>query len=845
MFAGDWAGLLAGFLVATSPEHMSRSNLGFADHDAIVIFLAAFGFYFLLRAIHEIGERRKFAEVSDMVAGFKTWFTDDRKSAGASVLAGGFFGALALTWKGFPYVFGVVLAYAGIQFLVNHWRGKDVMRPFFALATTLVVAALASMPYYASLGLMHFWNPSIFLLLALITLGVYFLATQEYPSILVLPGLLIVGLVFAAIMFLVVPDLAQALLHRFVYFRQTRLYTTIAEAHPSDFNSLAFSIGPIPFFMYLSGFGWLGYRVWTKTRPADMFFLVWAAVDLFMAISAVRFLSLAVPTFALLGATATVWLIRLMDLPSLVDRYRMAGGGWRGLRRATNIMHVVAIVFVGLLILAPNAFLAVDAAVPSNLENQRAQEARAAAFDDVTAQAREMGLGGETVSEFQSVVNGSRGADDFRSNLDDLQLRLGLEQSVVDEIYDAGKDEMSTVGTYSKRLGAFGQSFLPSGWHQALLHLRGLDNDVPETERPGFLSWWDYGHWSIAVGDHPAVADNFQNGYQLAGNFIVAQNESHALQLLGARQSQARALVDGDFEPVFTKDAYVATLTERGIGQFEAEQYYDAFRKQEYPFIEFSEDPEENLRISNEWVQELEAESQKPIRYFAVDNRMLPVDNPDTPRIESPSIYYAPATLAGKDPQSYVEQAVVDLDTGRQLSDEELRQIQADPNAQPNLGQRLFYHESFFNSMFYRAFMGLPVNEPVSQQGQTFPVPFQLNQFQTHYQSPEMLRGSDGPLTGTALSNEVAPAFGLTHFRLIDANPSVRTLEYFPGAVLEGQVTMNGEPLEGVRVTVFDDAGEIVLATNPTYFQRTSRGAEDLDVPHDSTLTGADGSYSL
>ena len=38
--------------------------------------------------------------------------------------------------------------------------------------------------------------------------------------------------------------------------------------------------------------------------------------------------------------------------------------------------------------------------------------------------------------------------------------------------------------------------------------------------------------WAIDIGEHPTVADNFQYGYQMAGNFIAAQSEQEAMALL-------------------------------------------------------------------------------------------------------------------------------------------------------------------------------------------------------------------------------------------------------------------------------------------------------------------------
>ncbi len=434
----------------------------------------------------------------------------------------------------------------------------------------------------------------------------------------------------------------------------------------------------------------------------------------------------------------------------------------------------------------------------------------------------------------QQAVNQSRDQDQFRNNLDDIRLQQGLEEDTTDAIISATSDEFRTIETYSKRLGAFGTSFLPGGWADTLNTLSTMDNDERPTERPGFLAWWDYGHWSIAVGEHPAVADNFQNGYRLTGNFIAAQNETHAVQLMVAKHAE-----------IMSEEDYTSLLQDHGLSESHAERVYESFNKKTYPFIPFSEDADENLAESVAFAQDVEEATGKPVRYVAMDNRMLPLDDPNTQFVESSSIFYAPVTLADKDPDEYVEQSLVNMQTGQRVSDEQLRQIRRNPNSQVQLGQQLFYHDNFFESMFYRSFMGLPVNEPLEFQGQARPQPFDLNNFPDYYRNPTMFRADSETVTGVALSNEVAPGFGLKHFRLIDANPSVRMLEYFPGAIIEGTVTLDGVPQEEVRVTVFDDAGQQVFETNPDYFRQTQRSAEDLNVPHDSVITDANGTYQL
>ncbi|MGH7822621.1 MAG: hypothetical protein ACREQ9_22915, partial [Candidatus Binatia bacterium] len=596
-------------------------------------------------------------------------------------------------------------------------------------------------------------------------------------------------------------------------------------------------------FIYFAGFPWLFYRIWRSRRGSDIFLFVWAAIDLYLAISAVRFQSQSVPTFAVLAGATTVWIVRQLNLPNIVERYRMGGGGWRGLRRSTGVVQVLTVLFIGSLIIAPGLYLAVDAAIPANTEFENTRAARRQASEDVTRTAQGLGVPPEAVREVQLAANLSADAGDFRGRLDDVALNFDLDDSTTDALYAAAADDLAVVGRYQKRLGAFGQSFLTEDWRRALVNISREDGSLAPPYRPAFLAWWDYGHWAIDVSEHPTVADNFQNGYRPAGAFLAARNESHAVQIVAARHAK-----------LFTKDEFAATLTAQGLPAFNASRHYDAALKETYPFLRFDADARENLAASVAWLASIEDADGKRIRYFAADSRMLPLDLPGNQGIESPGIFYAPVTLAGGEPDDYVEPVVVNLQTGQKVSEAQLRQLR-ESLAQVDLGERLDYKDPFFSSMFYRAYLGLPVQNPIVQGTVERPNPLAPSEFQAFYRGGEDMLTAPASVTGGSFLQvsprgeletiTIAPGFGLRHFRLTYANPTVRVLEYTPGAVIEGTASLAGQPLAGARVTVFDDAGGLVRKADPAFFERLGLEARDLDIPHDSVVTDGQGRFRL
>ncbi len=79
--------------------------------------------------------------------------------------------------------------------------------------------------------------------------------------------------------------------------------------------------------------------------------------------------------------------------------------------------------------------------------------------------------------------------------------------------------------------GAFG---LATGkeayWVDAYSWLSKQDTNITDfAKRPAFISWWDYGFYEVALGSHPTVADNFQDGIPPAANFHTATSEKEAV----------------------------------------------------------------------------------------------------------------------------------------------------------------------------------------------------------------------------------------------------------------------------------------------------------------------------
>lgn len=780
------AGLLAGFLLATSTSHIERSVFGFADHDSFVLFFIVLSFLFFVKALHAARENRWVAHWSDLSTvreGWGSYFRANQLSLAYAAMAGLALAGVGLSWKGYAYAAGILLAYGVVQVLVNHWRQRDNTHIFAVVGLALLLGFLLTVPYYGNAALGAVFDtmmPVLFIFLAWVVLGVVFTAARDLPFVLVLPAAALAGALALLVAFFVAPSVAQSLLAPLVYFKQTKLYTTIAEAHPADFNTVVFGTGFAGFFIAIVALPWLLWENRKAWRPAPTFMALWGLVAIFMTHSAVRFMFNATPAFALLGGWGTSLIVGRLKFETIGKNLVGFGGFSRqALKRSINAWHVVGALLLALLLVFPNVILAVDAGMPAQYEDKLIR-------DELAKQGK--------------------------------------------PYTDANRAE-TFIGS---RFGAFGQGFITDYWRELFEWLALQDTGQPPAQRPAFLSWWDYGHWALSLGDHPAVADNFQNGFQFAGNFIASQNESHAVQLLIARAidlaKQGRGPGPQDF---------IAIFQEVGLSAGEAQEAYDALASYGYS-------PHLPLPKATEALAKVEAKTGARIRYFAVDVRLFPYDNPQTQGIDFGSIFYAPIILSDHNPDDFVEaiiRANVPGERKSEFNTTEWADIQKDVRKAALINyntvfQLYKYKEPFFNSMFYRTYIGtplglgaIPITECVGHNAQL-------------------------PAEGDVLPGIALPGYCMEHFRLVYFSNQVRMLKYYPGAVVEGRVLVDGKPMANARVAAFDDAGDLLhgelaglLTEEFKQRFRSQFGRDvsprDFDVPHATTTTDDQGNYSI
>lgn len=811
-------GLVAALLLAISAAALQRSHATIAIHDAWTLFFVVCAFYFYTRALKTLNRRRwveNWFQGTAIRKGLREFFRENRKSTLYALLAGMCVAVTALSWQGFAYVPVLLVLIFLVELMLDRIRNQDTLGVTILFLLILATPLLVSFPWYYVRGLIRvWWDVPFYLFAAALVLGLVFTVTRDYPWTIVIPTTFIASGIAIGVLSILNPSLLFAFYSGAGYFVKNKVYQTIAEAQEPGMSELILSFGWFTFFIGLAAVALMIWQTPRRNNPAYTMLVFWLFGALFMALSAARFIFNAAPVFAVATAFGVDLILLRMDFAGMRRTYRSLAEGSRrnALRKSVKARHVLTILFLAFLVLLPNVWFAVDAGIP---------------YDEKAAYDRQI----------NALLPSFLQAPDYN--------QVG-----------------STSSFY---LGAFGYSlpkstdYFPAAWNW----LNQQDTSLPLDLRPSFMSWWDYGFEAAQRGGHPVVADPFQNGYAIAGQFILTQNESSAIALMTIR------LLEGDYwaHGRHLGPAVTAALQSSGLPTDSIEF---AFRSPAslIPIVLASPGIygpwDSNMQAQNaQYIylshlllsylgQErlvslhhaIESATGKSIAYFMVDTRLFPISAQNT------GIFYAPAKLS--------DRRVISLPTG-QIMPQDFFQIFADTATQTHIpaqtlgpadqiqSETIEYQSMFYNSMFYRAFVGYsPTDIGVTSTGipgfdqalqQYSPIPaWNLTHWRVVYRTAYYNPYTD-PANHTAawqaMNYEDATALqkkiqtgDATGVVDLSTQTSIQNglviLRYYDGAWVNGTVTMGGVPLPGVWIRVSDELG----------------------TPHYLTKTDAEGHYS-
>ncbi len=814
---GRKAGYAAAFIIAMMAGNIERTPLGFSDHDAFFMFFTVTGFFFLLKALRLVKTRnyvRSWRVPYDITVGLQEFTRTNVVPVLYSAMAGLSLATVALAWKGFTYTSAIIFVYLLFHMMLNKFRRADNTAVGIIVLVAVSIQMLLALPYYLDMHFMHWYEAPAIVYAAICLVIAIFVITRDLPWLLIVPVLLgIMAVVLTAVYFLL-PNVWVNVFSGAGYFIRTKLYGTIAEAQPPDVNRLVFSYGLTTFFLALAGVFIMLKDMPKGWKNDHVFTTIWALTAIYMAVAAIRFMYNATPIFAILSGWILYDIMRRLDYRKMLRVFRSMRGDLRkAFKYAVKVRHVAGVLFLVGLIVLPNSWNAVDAGIPYETKKQA-----------------------------------------------DLKVYGGLP-----EFMRPSKDLYDPDSNSLWYFGSFGTSFMNDYWAQGMWWLRNQDDWLDEAQRPAFISWWDYGHWCVQVGQHPTAADNFQNGVEFAGNFIAAtsQEQSEALMLLRLMQiehyrpevkqymyetfgeANATMLIDLFDDPA-KYTGWVAKYPERyGLKDKEVSSVNTVFIVGTY-VVEKSL-TEEQIVQGLLWFR---TTLGKEFRYFAVDSRLMPLSYSNT------GIFYAPITLSDNRVDEYIE--VVVVYNGNEITYEQAAQLPA--SERTNLEYKLVWKRPFYESMFYRAFMG----------------------YSGYDRGPDFTDAGIPLITGDLQSSVPLPGWNMTHWRVVHRtvhwNPwnestvsdhtfdwksiseedaakyyrakegtvdellrtigdGVIYLKYYAGAWVNGTVTTeSGEPVPGALVTVHDDF---------RFYHEYYGGTGFVGIPHGTTRTDDQGRYSI
>jgi dolichyl-diphosphooligosaccharide--protein glycosyltransferase len=821
----------AAFFIAVMAGNVERTPLGFSDHDAFIMFFVTTGFFFLMRALRNLDDRtwvKKWRNPRDISVGVAAFFRQERVSVLYSVLAALCISTVMLAWKGITYVYAILIMYYIVHAWVKRFRKEDPFGISMIILLTLSIPLLLSFPYYFRMEFIHWFDDPFFIFLALAVIAAVTTVTREQPWIVVLVGLVAILATTYLALLAFFPSIYGIILGFQGYFIHDKLYQTIAEAQPPDFSRMVYSYGEYVFYFGLVALIISAWRLPKERWRNDYIFtIMWCIMAIYMAMSAVRFMYNATPVFAILGGWVTWTIMKLLDYKKMAKTYKGLNEGrwiprWHAVKSSVKVRHVVGAIFIGYMVMGSCAWYGLDAGIPYETKKQFDQDI----YNFLPAQIRPAGYS-------------------------------------------------SSSGTLWW-FGSFGTAFPGDYWTDGLFWFQTQDTNQSIEDRPGFVAWWDYGHWCTHMGQHPTVADNFQQGVEISGDIITANNETNVIadfiarsvepntQVPGSVDSNVKAILERYLGPDGTKDFLeMEQMTATPKWRAEILKHPDIFGKRTRDINDLNvkwtalaglmTSRLDKLQLIDIYDEMMSATGHQ-IRYFAADSRMFPFQARNT------GIYYAPVKLSDQDINSFLKTTAVGND-GQEYDPAHIPLEKRQDKDFKITDYKLYYLDPFYNSLFYKAYIGYsPADAGISpgtygytdipslvgnmRTGQ-YPTMQGWNmsnfrlEYRTAYWNP--YNQSNG-LANHSADWKVVPPWtaakdqtdnnGVVDLYYRNLYQGVFFLKYYSGAYVNGTVhTDDGKPIYNARVTVYDDL-PLAASNYP-------------GVPHGYTFTDRDGRYSI
>ena len=373
--------------------------------------------------------------------------------------------------------------------------------------------------------------------------------------------------------------------------------------------------------------------------------------------------------------------------------------------------------------------------------------------------------------------------------------------------------------------GAFGtSSSKESYWINAYSWLSKQDNEIKETtKRPAYISWWDYGFYEAAIGAHPTVADNFQDGIPCAANFHTSTSEEEAIavwiiRLLDGEERHNAGIITEETSDVLKK--YLGTSDALNLTHWIEEKtsspsYHDPigeeYDKNLSKLYLVGEQWSENAvyhdgvdlitnRLDDEEITNLYVELQETtgysIRYYGVEGYDKQIFN-IFGFLADKSLLLVASQGDYRPEDDFVEikyrtqnENLLTYDEVKALSDYELQN-------DPPVSTEQSFKDAYYETMFYRTYIGLVTQEDDGTKSEPdYQIPcWDMKHFYAEYISP------------------------YPEFAYSSGKSAVVIAKYYAGALVNGTVSFLGEPIDA----------QMIVMENITHY------GQEIAVDHDKS----------
>lgn len=363
-------GLIAALLVAITPIHIGGSHgsiLSLFDHDSFLLLLFTCIFYFMIKSLKE---------------------PDKSKSLIYSVFAGIFVGAIYLTWSASQFIFTVLLLTLIILVIFDMLKSKYSLKLYTSYVLMFSVALCISLPWIIVHQDELIGFPVICLAISIFLLFLqYILHKFKMPWIIALPTLGLFGCIGTGVLYLMhigILPITGALYQLTSTFFGVGIYgskvsMTVAEASTFGLSQTVMSFGPSIYWLALAGFVLFFIKTHKeKWQIQNIFFITIFIVVFWLSTTAGRFLNDLVPTMAIFSAFTLFLVVDKINYKQLLRSMR--NYDLLNKRKAIHYSHILGIMLILFLVILPNSFMALDAAVPAEAKYEVFGEGHRGAF---------------------------------------------------------------------------------------------------------------------------------------------------------------------------------------------------------------------------------------------------------------------------------------------------------------------------------------------------------------------------------------------------------------------------------------------------------------------------------